>query len=75
MNFIEYLTDVLGTTSDAELARRLHITPPAMSKYRHGVTPVGANLILRAHELTDIPIRTLKAAAELECLPIGGRVR
>lgn len=68
MKFIDYLVTVLGVKNDAALARALSLTAPAISKYRSGTTPIGAGLILRAHEVTGIPVRTLKGVAGLKCL-------
>lgn len=75
MNFIDYLISVLGVKNDAALGRALHLTPPQISKYRSGEIPIGAKMILRAHEVTGVPVRTLKGVAGVACLPIGGRVR
>lgn len=53
----------LGLKNDAALARTLEVAPPVISKIRHGRLPVGATLLIRMHEVTDIAIRELKSIA------------
>ena len=53
----------LGLKNDAALSRALEVAPPVISKIRHGRLPVGATLLIRMHEVTDIAIRELKAIA------------
>lgn len=53
----------LGLKNDAALAIALEVAPPVISKIRHGRLPVGATILIRMHELTDIAIRELKAIA------------
>ncbi len=53
----------LGLKNDAALSRALEVAPPVISKIRHGRLPVGATLLIRMHEITDIAIRELKAIA------------
>lgn len=53
----------LGLKNDAALSRVLEVAPPVISKIRHGRLPVGATLLIRMHEGTDIAIRELKAIA------------
>ena len=54
----------LDLKNDAALARALEVAPPVISKIRHGRLPVGATILIRMHELTDIAIRELKAIAK-----------
>ncbi|WP_312435448.1 hypothetical protein [Janthinobacterium sp.] len=53
----------LGLKNDAALARTLEVAPPVISKIRHGRLAVGATILIRMHEVTDIAIRELKAIA------------
>lgn len=53
----------LGLKNDAALSRALEVAPPVISKIRHGRLPIGASLLIRAHEISDIAIRELKAIA------------
>lgn len=51
----------MALKNDAALARLLEVAPPVISKIRHGVLPFGATLIIAVHEVTDWPIRDIKA--------------
>ena len=53
----------LGLKNDAALSRALEVAPPVISKIRHGRLAVGATILIRMHEVTDIAIRELKAIA------------
>ena len=46
--------------NDAALARILEVAPPVISKIRHRRLPVGASLLIRMHEVTDLSIRELR---------------
>lgn len=46
--------------NDAALARALEVAPPVISKIRHRRLPVGASLLIRMHEMTDLSIRELR---------------
>ena len=46
--------------NDAALARALEVAPPVISKIRHRRLPVGASLLIRMHEVTDLSIRELR---------------
>jgi transcriptional regulator with XRE-family HTH domain len=46
--------------NDAALSRLLSVAPPVISKIRHGRLPVGASLLIRMHEETDISISELR---------------
>ena len=59
--FLDYLIANLHLKNDAALARALEVAPPVVSKVRHNRLPVGASFIIRAHELTDMPIRAIKS--------------
>ncbi len=60
---LDAVTAKLGLKNDAALSRALDVAPPVISKIRHGRLPVGATLLIRMHEVTDIAIRELKAIA------------
>lgn len=47
--------------NDAELSRLLEMAPPVISKLRHGRMPVGATVLIAINEVTDIPVREMKA--------------
>ena len=58
------LLDTLITTlrlkNDARLAAALEVAPPVISKIRHGRLPVGASMLIRMHEVSDLSIRDLR---------------
>jgi plasmid maintenance system antidote protein VapI len=51
----------LGLETDAALSRCLKVTPPVISKIRHGRTGVGASLLIALHETCDLSIAELKS--------------
>ena len=57
---LDAIKDEVGAKSDAELCRALGVEPPLISKIRHFRLPVGASLLIRMHEVTDISIRQLR---------------
>jgi plasmid maintenance system antidote protein VapI len=46
--------------TDAELARFLELKASQISKLRHNRLPVGAETILRVHDITGWEIKTIK---------------
>lgn len=62
-NFLNGLRDQTDRKNDAALSRALEVAPPVISKIRHGRLPIGASLLIRMYEVTDIAIRELKAIA------------
>jgi hypothetical protein len=50
----------LKLKNDAALARALEVAPPLISKIRHRRLPVGASLLIRIHEVTDLPVHELR---------------
>lgn len=51
----------LRIKNDAALSRALEVAPPVISKIRHRRLPIGASLLLRMNEVTDISIKDLRA--------------
>lgn len=60
-NLLDNLIDHLRLRNDAALSRALEVAPPVISKIRHKKLPIGASLLIRMHELTDISIKDLRA--------------
>lgn len=58
---LDALLSNLGLKTDAALARALEVAPPVLSKVRNNRLPVGATLLIRAHEVSGISIRDLRA--------------
>jgi plasmid maintenance system antidote protein VapI len=50
----------LDLKNDAALARVLEVQPPVISKLRHGRLPLGATMLIRMHEVSDISIKELR---------------
>ena len=42
------------------MAHRLEVAPPVISKIRHRRLPVGASLLIRMHEVSNLTIRELR---------------
>lgn len=59
-NLLDHLIKTLGLKNDAALSRALEVAPPVLSKIRHRRLPVGASLLIRMHEISDISIRELR---------------
>jgi hypothetical protein len=51
----------LRLKNDAALSRVLEVAPPVISKIRHNTLPIGATILLRMHEVSDLSIRELRA--------------
>lgn len=60
---LDSLIATMQLKNDAALARRLEVAPPVVSKLRHGTLPVGASILISAHEESGISIADLKALA------------
>jgi hypothetical protein len=57
---LDYLTKKMQAKNDAALSRELGVAPPVISKIRHRVLPVGASMLIRMHEISDMSIRDLR---------------
>jgi plasmid maintenance system antidote protein VapI len=59
-----YLLDVmlekLKLKNDAALSRMLEVAPPVISKIRHRRLPVGASMLIRLHEVSDLSVAELR---------------
>lgn len=60
-NLLSSLIGKLNLKNDAALSRALEVAPPVISKIRHRRLPVGASLLIRMHEVTDLSIQDLRA--------------
>jgi hypothetical protein len=59
-NLLDSLIERLNLKNDAALSRALEVAPPVISKIRHRRLPVGASLLIRMHEVSDLSIRELR---------------
>lgn len=59
-HLLDTLRERMKLKNDAALSRALEVAPPVISKIRHRTLPVGASLLIRMHEVTDLSIRELR---------------
>ncbi|MDQ9170351.1 hypothetical protein Q8A64_07985 [Oxalobacteraceae bacterium R-40] len=59
-NLLASLIGKMNLKNDAALSRALEVAPPVISKIRHRRLPVGASLLIRMHEVTDLSIQELR---------------
>jgi len=59
-NLLDSLIEKLHLKNDAALSRALEVAPPVISKIRHRRLPVGASLLIRMHEVSNLTIRELR---------------
>lgn len=57
---LDTLIEKMGLKNDAALARALEVAPPVISKIRHKRLPVGASLLIRMHEVSELSIHDLR---------------
>ena len=57
---LESLIHKLNLKNDAALSRALEVAPPLISKIRHRRLPVGASLLIRMHEVSNLSIQDLR---------------
>jgi len=58
---LDYLLITYKVKNDAELAKRLNVRSPVISKIRNRKSVVGAPLILEIHEEFELSIKEIKA--------------
>src|SRR3569623_3837527 len=59
-HLLDSLIERLALKNDAALSRSLEVAPPVISKIRHRKLTVGASLLIRMHEDSDLSIRELR---------------
>lgn len=59
-HLLDTLIEKLHLKNDAALSRALEVAPPVISKIRHRRLPVGASLLIRMHEVSELSIRDLR---------------
>ena len=60
-HLLDTLRERMQLKNDAALSRLLEVAPPVISKIRHRALPVGASLLIRMHEVTQMSIHELRA--------------
>jgi len=58
---LDTLIDRLNLKNDAALARALEVAPPVISKIRHQRQVVGAAMLVRMHDVTQLSIHELRS--------------
>ena len=58
---LDTLIKKLDLKNDAALARQLEVAPPVISKIRHRTLRVGATMLIRMHEASQLTIRELRS--------------
>jgi hypothetical protein len=59
-HLLDSIQGKMNLKNDAALSRLLTVAPPVISKIRHGRLPVGASLLIRMHEETNLSISELR---------------
>ena len=59
-HLLDCLIAKLNLKNDAALSRALEVAAPVISKIRHRRLPVGASMLIRMHEISDISIAELR---------------
>lgn len=59
-SLLDTLISKLRLKNDAALCRALEVTPPVISKIRHKRLPIGASMLIRMHEVSEMSIRELR---------------
>ena len=57
---MDTLIERLKLKNDAALARELEVAPPVISKIRHRTLRVGATMLIRMHEASELTISELR---------------
>jgi len=57
---LDTLLEKMHLKNDAALSRALEVAPPVISKIRHRRLPVGASLLIRMDEVSEMSIRDLR---------------
>lgn len=59
-HLLDVLIERLNLKNDAALCRALEVAPPVISKIRHRSLPVGASMLIRMHEVSQMSVRELR---------------
>lgn len=59
-NLLDALLEMLKLKSDTALSRALEVTPQVISKIRHHRIAVGAGLLIKMHEVSEMSIKDLR---------------
>lgn len=59
-HFLDAFCKLLHLKNDAALSRALEVAAPVISKIRHHRLPVGASMLIRMHEMSQMSIAELR---------------
>lgn len=59
-NLLDTLIRKLHLKNDASLSRTLEVAPPVISKIRHRKLAIGASILIRMHEVSNLSIKELR---------------
>jgi hypothetical protein len=59
-NLLDAMLEKLQLKNDAALSRALEVAPPVISKIRHRRLPVGASILIRMHEVSELSVAELR---------------
>lgn len=59
-HLLDAMLQRLQLKNDAALARALEVAPPVISKIRHRRLPVGASMLIRMHEVSNLSVAELR---------------
>jgi plasmid maintenance system antidote protein VapI len=59
-HLLDAMLEKLKLKNDAALSRALEVAPPVISKIRHRRLPVGASMLIRMHEVSDLSVAELR---------------
>jgi hypothetical protein len=59
-HLLDAMIEKLQLKNDAALSRALEVAPPVISKIRHRRLPVGASILIRMHEVSDLTVTELR---------------
>lgn len=60
MKLFDYIQQNYGIKNDRELADKLNVSAPVISRIRNGKCTISADVIVKIHEIFEIPIRQIK---------------
>jgi plasmid maintenance system antidote protein VapI len=59
-HLLDSMLEKLKLKNDAALSRALEVAPPVISKIRHRRLPVGASMLIRMHEVSNLSVAELR---------------
>ena len=65
-NLLDALISELDCKNDARLSRKMDMSPSSLCQMRAGTRVIGPAFIVKAHELTGIPVKVIKQIGGLE---------